>query len=647
MNLGLGIDTGGTYTDAVLMDLDTGIVIEKNKSLTTHSDLVKGLVNSMDGLTKSHFKDIKFTSVSTTLATNTTLEKKGYPCGLILIGYSISGDLPTEDTLEIRGGHDADGNELDDPLKDIELLTEFIESTKNSVASYAISSFFSVRNPEHELRIKEKVTALSGLPVICGHELSKALGVYERTLTAVLNAQLIPVADTFVKAVLSAMKERGIDSDLMIMKCDGSLVNIEEALQKPVESIFSGPAASLVGASHLTGNNSCVSIDVGGTSTDISMIVDGIPKISDSGAVVGGWKTMVRAIQMSTSALGGDSHVWINQELKIGPLRVTPLSLAGKLYPTLIDKMKTMDLPSGPVLNQIIQGTTLYIKSTAVDLSKIKLSPYEQKVYDAVNDAGTVPSTIYEISKNIGDHPMMFSKSLDSLLLKRCVEQIGFTPTDALHVLGKYNQWDTEAAVAGAQILADYLLMTPEEVCRRVQHSVSEKMAIDLLSFFEPTLKMEDVSALILKSPFTKIKVIPPVILIGAPVRAYVEDFENLIDAEIILPEFYDVGNAVGALVGDVIFRTEILIRRKSISSSMYLAFDETGRNEYETHQEAVEMSENKIRELIYSHMNKYGFPENSVTIRIERNDIKAGYASESPLEIRLFGIGIGSPRKK
>ena len=647
MNLGLGIDTGGTYTDAVLMDLDTGNVIEKNKSLTTHYDLVKGLVNAMDGLTNSYFEEIKFTSVSTTLATNTTLEKKGYPCGLVLIGYELSGDLPTADILEMRGGHDADGNETDDPTKDFDLLTEFIESTKDSVSSYAVSSFFSVRNPDHELMVKEKIRELSGLPVVCGHELSKALGVYERTLTAVLNAQLIPVADRFVKSVLEAMKERGIQSDLMIMKCDGSLVNIQEALQKPVESIFSGPAASLVGASHLTKNQSCVSIDVGGTSTDISMIADGIPQISESGAVVGGWKTMVRAIQMNTSALGGDSHVWINRGIQIGPRRVIPLSLAAAVCPELIEKMKTMDIPSERALDEIIQGTAFYIKADLNGNVKTKLTPYEQKVYDAVSDIGEIPSTVYDISEILGDHPMLFSKALESLLLKRCVDQIGFTPTDALHVLGKYVQWNTEAAELGAKILADYLLLPPDAVCRRVQLSVSEKMASDLLAFFAPNLRPEDVTTLIVKSPFTKIKVTLPIILIGAPVRAYADDFKNLIDADVILPEYYDVGNAVGALVGDVIFRTEVLIRRKSIGSTDYLAFDENGRTEYETHEEAVEKSEEKIREYIGAHMQKYGLSGDTVTTRIDRNEIKSGYSSESPLEIRLSGIGIGSPRKK
>ncbi|WNY29093.1 hypothetical protein MmiEs2_13090 [Methanimicrococcus stummii] len=647
MKLGLGIDTGGTYTDAVLMDLETGAIIEKSKSLTTHSDLVVGITKSIEGLSHSHFEKVKFTSVSTTLATNTTLEGKGYPCGLILIGYSISSDLPVSDILEIRGGHDADGNELDDPLKDLEALSEFIQSTKNKVASYAVSAFFSVRNPEHELLIKEKIAEMTDLPIVCGHELSRALGVYERTLTAVLNAQLIPVTNQFVRSVLSVMKDKNIDSNLMIMKCDGSLVNIEEALLRPVESIFSGPAASLVGASHLTGDKTCVTIDVGGTSTDISMIVDGIPNISDTGATVGGWKTMVRAIQMNTSALGGDSHVWACQGLNIGPRRVVPISLAAVEHPDLVEKMKTMDIPSERVLDQVVQGTSFFSKlPESSRLSDITLSAYEQSVLDAVSDIHETPSTIYEISDKLGDHPLMFTNILDSLVLKRCVIQIGFTPTDALHVLGKYSNWDSEAAAAGAKILADYLALSPEEFCRRVQLSVSEKMAADLISFFAPYLKPEDVNRLVLNSPFTKFKITTPVILIGAPVRAYSDDFSDLLDAEVILPDFYDVGNAVGALVGDVIFRTNVLIRPKSVGSLTYVAFDDTGRYEFESDEEAVLKSEEKIRELVYAHMGKYGLSESSVKIEIKREDIQAGFSTEHPLEIKLSGIGVGTPRK-
>jgi N-methylhydantoinase A/oxoprolinase/acetone carboxylase beta subunit len=128
--------------------------------------------------------------------------------------------------------------------------------------------------------------------------------------------------------------------------------------------------------------------------------------------------------------------------------------------------------------------------------------------------------------------------------------------------------------------------------------------------------------------------------------RAYADDFQNLIDAQVLLPEFFDVGNAVGALVGDVIFRTSVLIRPKSISGLVYVAFDDTGRYEYESHQEAVEKSIEKIQDLIYAHMSKYGLDKSAVQIDIKREEVQAGYLTQHPLEIRLYGVGSGTPRK-
>src|SRR5664280_721575 len=178
----------------------------------------------------------------------------------------------------------------------LEAVEKFALRVKDKVSAFAISSYFSTRNPEHELKVRDRILELTGLPAVCGHELSQELGAYERAVTAFLNAQLL------------------------MLKCDGSVVGIKDALKKPIETIFSGPAASLVGASYLSGLETCAVIDVGGTSTDISSICMGVPGLSEEGAVVGGWKTRVKAIRMETTATGGDSHIWImNKELFLGP----------------------------------------------------------------------------------------------------------------------------------------------------------------------------------------------------------------------------------------------------------------------------------------------------------------------------------------
>ena len=137
---------------------------------------------------------------------------------------------------------------------DLEAIEKFALRVKDKVSAFAISSYFSTRNPEHEIKAKDRVLELTGLPAVCGHELSQELGAYERAVTAFLNAQLIPITRQFVQSIISGYhEERGINAGLLMLKCDGSVVGIKDALKKPIETIFSGPAASLVGASYLSG----------------------------------------------------------------------------------------------------------------------------------------------------------------------------------------------------------------------------------------------------------------------------------------------------------------------------------------------------------------------------------------------------------
>lgn len=294
MQYSLGIDAGGTYTDAVIIRDSDGIIVDSNKALTTYPDLHPGIKNVLDSLNPDYLKNTKLVSVSTTLSTNTILEGTGFPVAMILIGdHPLERELPTGHVLFVTGGHDHNGEEK--ASLDLEAIEKFSLYVKNRVSAFAISSYFSTRNPEHELKAKDRILELTGLPVVCGHELSQELGAYERAVIAFLNAQLIPITGQFVQSIITDIKERGINARLLMLKCDGSVVGIKDALRKPIETIFSGPAASLIGASYLSGLETCAVIDVGGTSTDISSIHIGVPDLNDVGAVVGGWKTRVRA----------------------------------------------------------------------------------------------------------------------------------------------------------------------------------------------------------------------------------------------------------------------------------------------------------------------------------------------------------------
>lgn len=642
MYLGLGIDTGGTYTDAAIMDMSNGTVIESNKALTTYPDLITGIKNSIEGLDSRCLKKIKFVSVSTTLATNTTLEGKGYPAGLILIGHTIPKKLASQYVISVRGGHDSDGNEIA-PLDEIEVIKEFVRQVKNKVAAFAVSGYFGVRNPEHELRVKEIIQEVADMPIVCGHELSMSLGAYERAVTALLNAQLIPVTKQFIKSVQAVMEEKEIKATLMMMKCDGSLVRIEEALQKPVESIFSGPAASLVGAAHLTGLETCATVDIGGTSTDIAMISGGVPELSDSGAKVGDWKTMVKAIRMETSALGGDSLVWIRRKTYLGPARVIPLCLAASEFPGLLKKLEKNDTLNERIMDEIIQPTSFFIRNGA-DSPELLSGELEENEKVILEHLGREPLSISEISEKTKKHPLMYEGTLKNLIRKRHVSQIGFTPTDALHVLGEYAKWDGRASFIGARILGKTLKQGAEEFSARIKAEVVRKLTLELISFFAEDMKKEDIEKLLAKEDFLKFHIKVPVVLVGAPVRAYLKELNEAVDADIRIPAFHEVGNAVGALAGKIVHRTEVLIRPSAAGNSEYSVFSRLGKVVFEDYGEALDFGLKLTRRLISEYMDGYGLETDNVKFDLKQNDV--GSRGKAPLETRLIGIGIGTTGK-
>lgn len=640
MQYSLGIDAGGTYTDAVLIRDTDGVIVDSNKALTTYPDLHPGIKNVIDGLNPEYLKNIKLVSVSTTLSTNTILEGNGFPVALILVGaHPFEKLLPTKYVLFASGGHDHNGEE-DTPL-DLETIEKFVLRVKDKVSAFAISSYFSTRNPDHELRVKDRVLELTGLPAVCGHELSQELGAYERAVTAFLNAQLIPITRQFVKSIIKDMQERGINARLLMLKCDGSVVGIKDALKKPIETIFSGPAASLVGASYLSGLETCAVIDVGGTSTDISSICMGVPDLSEEGAVVGGWKTRVKAIRMETTATGGDSHIWIvNRELFLGPRRVIPLAVAAVKYPDFLNNFKRTPMYLGENLEENIQPTKFFVRS---GYPKGELSRAEAEVLGVI---GEEPVSVPEIKALIRKdfHP----QTLDSLIKKRLVQAIGFTPTDALHVLGEYTAWNVEASHIGAERLSRIMRMTPVEFCTAVKKRVARNMALHLLSYILVGVPEAAIAKILDESYPIKFKLGVPVVLLGGPVRAHRKELEDLIDAEILVPEHAEVGNAVGALVGRGIKRVEILIRPASLISpdKDFLVFAPGSRLRFDAYTEALDTAVEFGKKLVADYMKDCGLSGNQVEISFEKKTMSPDGWTHPPMETSLLVMGVGMREK-
>lgn len=321
----LGIDTGGTYTDGVLLDRTSGCILKSVKTLTTPWDLIECLKNCLEGFEEGELKSAELICLSTTLATNAILEGRGGKAGLVLMGSVPDGKLPVDEyvylpaKMDIRGG-----------VK-VSLIPEkaknALRAVKGKYEALAISGYSSVRNPAHEEELRGLAQETLGIPVVCAHELTGELGFYERTVTAVLNAKLLPVIAGLVNALEKTLAEKGVTAPVMVVRGDGSFMKSDYAMSRPVETILSGPAASMLGAAFLSGNMSGLVADMGGTSLDIVKIDDGSGVISENGAEVGGWRTRVRALDIRTYAVGGDSEITMDEERRIfiGPRKVIPM----------------------------------------------------------------------------------------------------------------------------------------------------------------------------------------------------------------------------------------------------------------------------------------------------------------------------------
>ncbi len=328
MSLILGMDTGGTYTDGVLFDKENRKIIAKTKALTTKEDFCICIGNCLNALPEEKLAEVGLVCLSTTMATNAVVEGKGCRTFLILMGKMPHGKLPAADVRMVKGALDIQGKVLSDV--DMNEIDKVLEELPSDVESIVISGYASVRNPDHEIRIREHILRKTDLPVVCAHELSGALGFYERTVTAVLNGQLVPILKRLIWDTKEMLKERGISAPVMIVKGDGTFISAEMARTRPIDTLLSGPAASVTGAMFLSEADNAVFMDMGGTTTDIACLDNGKVKVSADGACIAGWRTRVRAIDMYTTGLGGDSLITLDEagNVKIGPEKVTPLCLA-------------------------------------------------------------------------------------------------------------------------------------------------------------------------------------------------------------------------------------------------------------------------------------------------------------------------------
>ncbi len=572
MSYGLGFDTGGTYTDAVLVNFETDRIVSKAKALTTREDLSIGIRNAISNFDKRLFKEISIVSLSSTLATNSIVEGKGCRVGLICIDRKPDNLINVDLYTCIRGKHNMSGAEIE-PL-DEKAAIDFLHSIKGKVDGLAITGYLSVRNPEHEKRVKKLAQEILDVPVVCGHELSSSLGFNERTVTSVMNSRLIPIIKELIASVNKVLLENEIKAPLMIVKGDGSVMNVETAAERPIETILSGPAASLIGAKRLTGKEDAIIMDIGGTTTDIGILRNGVPRLEKEGALIGGVRTRVLAAEISTSGIGGDSRIVVNgNRVILTPIRVIPLCIAASKWPEINESLrKVAERPSRPSpesveVSNIVQDIEFFVLTK--DYSGRSIPEVDLRFLEFIKER---PHSLKEASEHLGIQPLSFN--VVRLEEQRIIQRVGLTPTDLLHAENSYVQYDRTASVLGVAHQAAKLRVSPEEFIHRVKGQIIDKLCIELMKkLLIEDIGTEDIDrtaqSLISKAvlngsgpDFTcSISLNKPIIGIGAPVGAYLPDVAKRFHTELIIPESSEVGNALGAITGGISESIDILIK--------------------------------------------------------------------------------------
>ncbi|MCF3642322.1 hydantoinase/oxoprolinase family protein [Rhizobium sp. TRM95111] len=567
----LGIDTGGTYTDAVLFS-ETAGVVAKAKALTTRHDLSVGISRAVEAVLEKArvpVQAISLVSLSTTLATNALVEGQGGRAGLVMIGFGpddlkrdgLADALGSDPVLFLPGGHNVHGTET---ALDMTALDAALPDLARSVSSFAVAGYFAVRNPDHERRVRERIRDVSHLPVTCSHELSSRLGGPRRALTTLLNARLVSMIDRLIGACEDYLKRIGLDVPMMVVRGDGALISAAEARLRPIETILSGPAASLVGARHLTGLDDAVVSDIGGTTTDVAVLDRGRPKLDAEGAVVGGYRTMVEAVAMRTYGLGGDSEVRIDDrglraKIELGPRRFLPLSLLSEQHPGAVV----------PVLERQLRAPhpgrhdgRFAIRTGIPDQLASGLQPQEQALFDRLGDAPEPLDTLLATT--------LQKATLDRLVARGLVHIAGITPSDAMHVLGGQGQWDGAAARLGLQLATRLkdgsgrpVAGSPEDLATLIVDRLTRQssdvilaacLADDGVAGVDPVTSVAVDRALIRKPGIVRFEVAldRPLVGLGASAPVYYPAIAEMIGARPSIPYDADVANAVGAVVGQV-----------------------------------------------------------------------------------------------
>lgn len=667
--LSLGIDTGGTYTDAVIIDHETGEIHAKGKSPTTKEDLSIGITKVIEGLPSDMVAQIDSITLSTTLATNACVEGKGGRAKLMLVGTTaeiltrINAEqkygLKSESVLCIDSYATFDGGSVEIPAW--ETVYEENKEWFSDAEALAISELYAFNTGAvREKSARDYFADVLNVPIVLASEIVNDPNIMERGATALLNARLLTVIEEFVSAVrASVQKEK--QTRMMIMRSDCTLMTVDKTLTTPVETILSGPAASTVGGVELGKRPSSIIVDIGGTTTDISIIKEGNPKLSEGGIRIGGWRTQIKGVFVDTFSLGGDSAFRFEEGgLALSSRRAVPICVAAQTWPEI--KADLERLAAGDVWCRDDMHEYLCLVREPEDTS----SYTEQEIW-LIDILKNGPWRIGHICDSKGLHRNRIrSERLESegILIRSTL-----TPTDMMHVFGDYDLFDTEASRLMAQFfIQKYEVFEDLSVEQFAQHGYDvfcEKLYCGIVRILledqypdvftdldDQMLTLIEKSWHSNKGGIIDLNFVSDYALIGvgAPTHIFLPRVAEALNAAYVIPDHAEVANAIGAALAKIRVVTKITIGPLLESEVQigHVVYSSEGRVEFKEIGEAKAYAQKLAAEEAEAEARRRG-AQGEITVEsgINHKDYVGKDGTKVAIDIHAWAIATSSNNVK
>jgi len=684
--LGLGIDTGGTCTDAVIYDFDTGRIVSSGKAQTTKSNLEIGIANAIDTLDQDLVRRVSRVALSTTLATNACLENKGARAKLLMLGFypdlldhlkEIYASYGLEDMsrfilmdAKVEGLY----SQPFDP--DWEMLRKEAAGWFADCDSIGVVQKHPRANGgRFELTAREILKETTDHPVTISYDISNETDILKTCAGTLLNARLIPLLVEFIDAVRHVLKRRGLTVPISIIRSDGTMMPEKMAQLYPVETILCGPAASTVGGNALCSKENAIVVDMGGTTTDIAIVRGSLPVLAEDGIRIGQWKTMVQGLYVDTIALGGDSAIrYTDKEMFLDTERVIPLCALAASWDHVLPCLENLTEQEPWSMVPAYEFFVLQKDITGVE----GYTDYEQELCRKLTGK---PLIIRELSERMGKYP----KLLGTERLERdgVIIRSGLTPTDMMVLKGDFTMYDAAPVRAALRSLAVNTALTAEDipdiiyekVCRRLYDTLGrvilqqqypdrkEKLTGDGLQlildcFYEQAkarLDREEVNGRACQdTEETDQEMLPgrlalttdyPLVGVGAPVHVFLPRVGSLLGTEVMIPAHAGVANALGAIACRKAVHEQIVIHAvydKAAYTGM--EFSRAGKRYFfEEIEEAVEAARKELLKAVHAEAALRDMEE-PLDIKVSREDYRVGHVSGGLLlEITLRGEAMES----